>query len=114
MTYTFKLARRLAVSRNLSMLPVLLVLAACNGDATAPEGPTESPTTGSEVHTHDLTPVAVLGNTHPGTLGTKQLISFPAPRRTSARGNGAAAGSWETPRGARLPPGRVSPAAIRP
>jgi hypothetical protein len=37
MTYTYKLARRLAISRNLGMLTVLALLAACAGDTTAPE-----------------------------------------------------------------------------
>ena len=37
MTYTFKLARRLAVSRSFLVIPALALLAACMGDATAPE-----------------------------------------------------------------------------
>jgi hypothetical protein len=37
MTYTYKLARRLAISRNLAMLNMLALLAACAGDTTAPE-----------------------------------------------------------------------------
>jgi hypothetical protein len=38
MTYTFKLARRLAVSRNFAMLAILAIVAACAGDtATGPE-----------------------------------------------------------------------------
>jgi hypothetical protein len=37
MTYTFKLARRLAVSQHFSVLAILALLAACNGDATAPD-----------------------------------------------------------------------------
>jgi hypothetical protein len=37
MTYTFKLARRLAVLRNFGVLAVLALLAACNRDLTAPE-----------------------------------------------------------------------------
>ena len=39
MTYTHKLARRLALSRNLAMFPVLLLAAACAGETTAPEAP---------------------------------------------------------------------------
>src|SRR5215213_8489669 len=112
MTYTFKLARRLAVSRNLTMLPVLLVIAACNGDATAPEGPTESPTTGSEVHTHDLTPVAVQVSPHRVTLETNQLIQFRAHGRTSAGDSVAASVAWNTSGGTVLPDGRFSAAAI--
>ena len=37
MTYTFKLARRLAMSRDLSMVSALLLLASCAGDSTGPE-----------------------------------------------------------------------------
>ena len=36
MTYTFKLARRLAISQHLSMVSVLLLLAACASDTTGP------------------------------------------------------------------------------
>ena len=39
MTYTHKLARRLALSRNLAMFPALLLAAACAGETTAPEAP---------------------------------------------------------------------------
>ena len=45
MTYTFKLARRLAMSRDLSMVSALLLLAACAGDTTGPDSaPTQSAT----------------------------------------------------------------------
>ena len=37
MTYTFKLARRLAVSRHFGVLTTLVLLAACAGDSTAPD-----------------------------------------------------------------------------
>lgn len=37
MTYTYKLARRLAISQNLSMVSALLLIAACAGDTTGPE-----------------------------------------------------------------------------
>jgi len=37
MTYTFKLARRLAVSRDFGVLTALVLLAACSGDSTAPD-----------------------------------------------------------------------------
>jgi len=39
MTYPDKLARRLAISRNLAMLSVLVLFAACAGETTAPEVP---------------------------------------------------------------------------
>jgi hypothetical protein len=37
MTYTFKLARRLAVSRKLVVLAALLLIAACSGESTGPD-----------------------------------------------------------------------------
>ena len=40
MTYTYKLARRLAISRKLGMVTTLVLLAACAGETTAPEAPT--------------------------------------------------------------------------
>ena len=39
MTYTFKLARRLAVSRHFGMFACLALLAACAGETTGPEDP---------------------------------------------------------------------------
>ena len=44
MTYTFKLARRLAVLRDCAMFAILAVVAACTGDTTtAPDGAESSP-----------------------------------------------------------------------
>src|SRR5690349_18752004 len=37
MTYKHKLARRLAISRTLRMVPMLLLLAACNDEPTGPD-----------------------------------------------------------------------------
>jgi hypothetical protein len=111
MTYTFKLARRLAVSRQFTMLPILLVLAACGGDATAPEGPTETPTTGS-AKTQDLTPVTVQVSPRSVTAETNQLIQFRAHGRTSAGDSVGAAVTWKTSGGTILPDGRFSAAAI--
>jgi hypothetical protein len=53
MTYTHKLARRLALSRASARLTVLVLLAACAGDATAPApdqpaGPTAPPSGGGD------------------------------------------------------------------
>jgi hypothetical protein len=114
MTYTFKLARRLAVSRDLVMLPVLLVFAACNGgDATAPEGsPADSPAVGTEWRPRDITPVAVRINPSSVTLETNQLIHFRAHGRTSAGDSVGAAVTWSTTGGTILPDGRFSAAAI--
>ena len=112
MTYTFKLARRLAVSRNFTMLPVLLVLAACGGDATAPEAPAESPTSGTASRSRDITPVTVQVNPSSVTLETNQLIQFRAHGRTSVGDSVGAAVNWSTSGGAILPDGRFSAAAI--
>jgi hypothetical protein len=112
MTYTFKLARRLAVSRKLITLPVLLVFAACSGsDATAPEGsPAESPA-GPE-WSPDFTPVALRINPSGVTLETNQLIHFRAHGRTSAGDSVDAAVTWRATGGTILPDGRYSAAAV--
>jgi len=107
MTYTFKLARRLAVSFN--MLPALLVVAAC-GDATAPEGP--NGTNGTEWRPRDLTPVVVTVSPNRVTLETNQLIQFRAQGRTSAGDSVDAAVVWSTSGGTILPDGRFSAAAV--
>src|SRR5918992_3857219 len=112
MTYTFKLARRLAVSRNYIMLPALLVIAACNGDTTAPEGPTESPTSSTDWRSRDIIPVAVQVNPSTVTIETNQLIHFRAHGRNSAGDSVGAAVTWSTTGGTILPDGRFSAAAI--
>jgi hypothetical protein len=112
MTYTFKLARRLAVSRTFAMLPLLLVLAACGEDATAPEAPTEQPTSGTATKTQDLTPVALQVSPGIVTLETNQLIQFRANGRTSSGDSVGAAVTWSTSGGTILPDGRFSAAAI--
>ena len=77
MTYTYKLARRLSLSRNLTMLPILALMAACAGETTAPEGPT-TPTTPAAPATPAApsAPVGfrVLPNTV--TIETNQRIRF--------------------------------------
>jgi hypothetical protein len=112
MTYTFKLARRLAVSRNYSMLPVLLVLAACGSDTTAPEAPSETPTSGTEWRPRDLVPVAVKVSPSSVTLETNQLIQFRAHGTNRAGDSVGAAVTWSTSGGTILPDGRFSAAAI--
>ena len=102
MTYTFKLARRLAVSRNFRMLPALLLFAACSGeDATSPNG---SPP--------ELTPVAVRINPGKVTLATNQLIRFRARGLTSSGDSVAAAVTWTTTGGTILPDGLFSAGTI--
>jgi hypothetical protein len=112
MTYTFKLARRLAVSRNLRLLPVLLLFAACSGgDATSPESsPTDSPH--QDWRPREIIPVAVSINPSNVTLETNQLIHFRAHGLTSAGDSVGAAVTWSTTGGTILPDGRFSAAAI--
>jgi hypothetical protein len=113
MTYTFKLSRRLAISRVFSVLPVLLVSAACSGnDATGPEGsPPDSPAAGTEWRPRDIVPVAVRVNPSSVTLETNQLIHFRAHGRNSAGDSVGAAITWSTTGGTILPDGRFSAAA---
>src|SRR4051812_43992316 len=111
MTYTFKLARRLAVSRNFIMLPVLLVLAACNGgDATAPQSsPIELPESGIYGwRPRESTPVAVRINPSTVTLETNQLIQFQARGRNRAGDDIVTPVSWSTSGGTILSDGRFS------
>src|SRR3954451_21592841 len=112
MTYTFKLARRLAVSRTFPMLPLLLVLAACGGDTTAPDAPTEQTTSGTATKTADRIAVAVQVSPRNVTLETNQLIQFRAHGRTSSGDSVGAAVTWSTSGGHILPDGRLSAAAI--
>jgi hypothetical protein len=73
MTYTFKLARRLAILRDLAMLTVLAVLLGCTGDAMAPDT--------SESELGDFQRLRVVPGTV--TIQTNQPIRFrgemPAP-----------------------------------
>jgi hypothetical protein len=105
MTYTFKLARRLAVSRHFAILPALVLFAACSGDTTAPDS-ANPPTSG------DLTPVAVRINPSTVTLETNQLIQFQARSQTSTGDSIGAAVTWATTGGTILPDGRFSAAVI--
>src|SRR3954468_12307169 len=115
MTYTFKLARRLAVSRTLSTLPVLLVLAACSGnDATAPQDAfADLPESGIYGwRPRESAPVAVYINPNHLTVETNQLVQFNARGRNRAGDDIAAPVSWSTTGGTILPDGRFSAAAI--
>jgi hypothetical protein len=113
MTYTFKLARRLAASRQFTMLPVFLVLAACAGDTTAPQGAAgDLPESGIYGwQPRESSPVAVRINPASVTLETNQLIQFKARGRNRAGDDIAAPVSWSTTGGTILPDGRFSAAA---
>src|SRR5688572_14642514 len=77
MTYTYKLARRLAISRDLAMLTVLALFAACAGETTAPDTP--APPSASDA------PRAPVGfSVLPGTvtIETNQRIRFRGEMRS--------------------------------
>jgi hypothetical protein len=112
MTYTFKLARRLAVSRTFGMLPAILLFAACSGgDATAPESPTDrlGP---QQWRPREEVPVTVTVNPSNVTVETNQLIRFLAYGRNSAGDSVYAPITWRTTGGSILPDGRFSSAAV--
>jgi hypothetical protein len=67
MTYTFKLARRLAVSRNFVVLTALALLAACMGDSTAPD--TDTAATPTAITALQISPRTV-------TVETNQPVRF--------------------------------------
>ena len=90
MTYTYKLARRLAISRNLAMLSVLVLLAACAGETTAPEAPA-TPTSPAAPHTP--AGLRVLPGTV--TIETKQRIRFRGEVHTSRGRVSSPRLSWE-------------------
>src|SRR6476661_1880573 len=114
MTYTFKLARRLAVSRTFSMLPLLIVLAACSAnDTTAPDASlAELPASGIYGwRPRESTPVAVRVNPSTVTVETNQLIQFQALGQNRAGDDIVAPISWSSTGGTILPDGRFSAAA---
>ncbi len=103
MTYTFKLARRLAVSRNFGMLPALLLIAACSGeDATSPAVSPSDPSSAVAVR---VTPRKVM-------LATDQPIRFLARGLTGAGDSVGARVVWQTTGGTILPDGRFSAGVV--
>ncbi|HEU4681037.1 MAG TPA: hypothetical protein VFS51_04785, partial [Gemmatimonadales bacterium] len=104
MTYTFKLARRLAVSRTFVMLPAILLFAACSGDVTAPESPTGP-------RTRETVPVTVSVSPSKVTVETNQLIRFLGYGRNGTGDSVYAPIAWRATGGTILPDGRFSSAA---
>jgi len=102
MTYTFKLARRLAVSRHFGMLPALLLFVACSGEDTTSPGSPPDPTSAVAVR---ITPRKVI-------LATDQPIRFLARGLTSAGDSVGATVAWKTTGGTILPDGRFSAGAV--
>jgi hypothetical protein len=113
MTYTFKLARRLAVSRTLGLLPALLLFAACSGsDATAPENANSStPGSTNDPRFRQTVPVTVSINPRRVTVETNQLIRFLAQGTTAIGDTVDASVVWTASGGTILSDGRFSAAA---
>jgi hypothetical protein len=87
MTYTFKLARRLAVLRDCAMLVILAVVAACTGDTTtAPEGAESSP---SQAATLSVSPRHV-------TAEVNQAVRFRGMERTFRGKTAASTTVWSS------------------
>ena len=113
MTYTFKLARRLAVSRTFGMLPALLLFAACSGgDATAPESSIDPLGPQDDWRPRETIPVTVSVNPSSVTVETNQLIRFLAYGRNNAGDSVYAPITWHATGGTILPDGRFSSAAV--
>ena len=115
MTYTFKLARRLAISRHFAMVPVLLLFAGCTGgDATSPDNsPVDVP--GSGIYAwrpRESAPVAVLVSPSSVIVETNQLLQFRARGRNRAGDEVVAPVTWSTTGGTILPDGRFSAASV--
>jgi hypothetical protein len=115
MTYTFKLARRLAISRHFGMLPVLLLFAGCTGgDATSPDNsPVDVP--GSGIYAwrpRESAPVSLLVSPSSVIVETNQLLQFRARGRNRAGDEVVAPVSWSTTGGTILPDGRFSAASV--
>ena len=86
MTYTFKLARRLAMSRQLTMVSALLLLAACAGDTTGPES--------TSIPIHEASDAGLRLVPRTVTIETNQHIRF---RGESLRGRDLVTGlAWST------------------
>ena len=114
MTYTFKLARRLAASRTFGMLPTILLFAACSGgDATAPDSSPAHPLTSApqtDPRFRQTAPVTVSINPGTVTVETNQLIRFFATGRNSAGDTVGTSVDWTATGGTILPDGRFSAA----
>lgn len=99
MTYTYKLARRLAISRNLAMLSALVLSIACMGETTGPEANSSS---------LPLTPTAFRVVPGAVTIETNQQIRF---RGESETDDGAVYSSpltWEATGGSIDPTGNFT------
>jgi hypothetical protein len=99
MTYTFKLARRLAVSRRFCMLSALLLVAACSSEnAMAPEGTTSNSATPTSLHVYPRSVV----------IQTNQLVRFRGRARTLDGTSVVTSIAWASTGGVMNPDGTFS------
>ncbi|HEY7636578.1 MAG TPA: hypothetical protein VH763_13585 [Gemmatimonadales bacterium] len=84
MTYTFKLARRLAVSRDFVMLSLLVLLAACSGDTTSPDTRSSTP---AQAVPFEVVPRSI-------TIEANQRIQFRGQLQDSSGGMIPAQVTW--------------------
>src|SRR5882762_11342048 len=104
MTYTFKLARRLAASPQLAMLTTLALLAGCMGDTTGPEAGT--------ISSSDR-PAALQVSPQSVTIETGQRVQFRGHTRTASRRESVPiAVTWEANGGTILADGLFSSASV--
>ena len=102
MTYTFKLARRLAVSRDFAMLATLAIVAACAGDSTtAPDSVESTPTKAANLI---VSPRSV-------TAETRQPVRFLGRSRTE-RGQVVTTVAWSSTGGTISADGTFSSAIV--
>jgi hypothetical protein len=105
MTYTFKLARRLAVLRDFAMLTALVLLAACSGDSTAPDA---TPTNTTNI------PAALQISPRSVTVETRQRVQFRGHTSATStrRGRTAVPVTWEASGGSIAMDGTFSSAKV--
>jgi hypothetical protein len=97
MTYTYKLARRLAISRKSGLSAACALLAACGGDTTAPEAPAVL-STPSAPYVPPTPPVPLGFNVLPSavTVEVDQSVRFRAELRSGHAGLRMPSLRWET------------------
>ncbi len=93
MTYTYKLARRLAISRKLGLSTAFALLAACAGDSTAPEAPGDSSAPSAPASLTAPLGFRVLPSAV--TLEVDQSVRFRGELRTSRTGLRMPPMRWE-------------------
>jgi hypothetical protein len=102
MTYTYKISRRLAISRKLVTPTALVLLVACSGDATAPEAPTD-PTSPSAPTSPAELGIRVLPRSV--TAEVDQRIRFRGEPHSNRKGLRLLPLKWESTGGSITPDG---------